>query len=996
MTDAFERLRQALAERYRIHREIGHGGMATVYLADDVRLGRKVAVKVLRPEFAESLGTERFLREIGIAARLSHPNILPLHDSGEAEGFLYYVMPFIEGETVRDRLVSEKQLPVEDVVEITKEVSAALDYAHRQGVVHRDIKPENILIHEGKALVADFGIALAVSVAGGDRLTETGMVVGTPAYMSPEQSSGESHLDARSDIYSLATVVYEMLTGQPPFTGPTAQAIIARRLSETPPSIRVVRDGVSPGVEQVVHKALSRVPADRYKTAEEFAAELEKPAYVAPPKETRRWVGSAVATAAVVVLAAGGVWLLRGGEDSAVLALDPNLVAVVPFRVGSAEPEVRTWGQSMPDLFYLAYNGRVGLPLAADPGVIQRRWEDLGGAERQPTEEELEALAMGVGAGRLVTGALLGGPEQITLLATLKRVRGSETFRASVVGPEESIQSLVQQLAVDLAIADMGMSEDLRQARTAPVPLAALEAYLEGEAAFRRYREIGRFPAIGHFHRALDIDSTFAPAALALWEASRVACHISVPECQRGQDRGKRLMWEHRDRLNESDLAYVTMQREARQPGLPGSERLRVVMEAAEQWPNHTGMLHELTLRFYNNGPAAGLADWQERGFNAFDRIYSLSGRDGPDPGWEAGWPLEFSAGARDSARTRRYARLYVTDNDSVLSTSHFYAYSFLGDSAGLAMMWQRADEWCRAGGGGGFVRMGLPLDGWERCIDWFDSTRVTQQDRGRMLEARASLAYYQGREREAVAFMDTLRGEGLDRNGRMMVAPISNWVAGPGYDAAAHRAATVLDSIQAEFPDSRFGELIPYAGIWNTPHDRVCFSALWQVGAEVGDTARVRQTINWLESYAADRGRDPELDRCALLLEVLLEARDTTATGAPMLVYLDSIVPWVGSGGSLGYLINLVIARLWTSRGEWREALDAVDRTLGIWGTVHVPALRRIEGRAAAALGDTARAIRAYTHYLTLRTDPDPGPIREEWEQVRRELAALVGEGRQ
>ena len=975
-----DRLRSALSGRYTIDHEIGHGGMATVYLAEDVRHGRKVAVKVLRPELAESLGTERFLQEIAIAARLNHPNILPLHDSGEAEGFLYYVMPYIEGETIRDRLVSEKQLPVEDVVEITKEVSAALDYAHRQGVVHRDIKPENILIHEGKALVADFGIALAVSVAGGDRLTETGMVVGTPAYMSPEQSSGESHLDARSDVYSLATVVYEMLTGQPPFTGPTAQAIIARRLSETPPSIRVVRDGVSAGLEQVVHKALSRVPADRYKTAEEFAGALESPAYVAPPKERSRWVGAAVAAAAVVVLALGGVWVSRGGDDSAVVELDEKLVAVVPFRVGSAELEVRGWGESMPDLFYLAYNGRAGLPLAADPGVIQRRWEDLGGAERQPTEEELEALAMGVGAGRLVTGALLGGPEQMTILATLKRVRGSQTFRASVVGRQESIQELVQQLAVDLAIADMGLSEDLRQALTAPVPLAALEAYLEGEAAFRRYREIGRFPAIGHFHRALDLDSTFAPAALALWEVSHVACQSSVPECKRAQDRGWRLMWEHRDRLNESDLAYVTMQRESRRPQLTESERLRVVMEAAEQWPNNTGMLQELTLRFYNTGARLGLADWQERGFNAIDKILRLEGRSQPDPGWEAGWPLEFSVGALDSGRTRRYAELYVTDNDSVLSSSHFFAYSFLGDSAGLAMMWQRADEWCGAVGGGFLIRGGLPLDGWARCIEWSDSERVTNEDRTRVLFQRAKLAYFQGREREAAALLDTLWA---DRRFHALELSVLYWIMGPGYAGAAERAAAVFDSLHAAHPDSR------------NRFDRICYGSLWQAGNPNGDTSRVRQAIAQLDADAAARGLESEHTDCARLLEVLLEARDTTRTDAPMLTRLDSLMPEVGwmRQGSVAWLMNLTVARLRANRGEWEEALASVDRSLWIFDGGELPAIRRIEGRVAAILGDTARAIRAYTHYLTLRTDPDPGPIREEWEQVRRELAVLVGE---
>ena len=234
MPELLGRLQSALADRYRIEREIGAGGMATVYLAQDVRHDRRVALKVLRPELAAVIGAERFLAEIKLTANLQHPHILPLFDSGEADSLLFYVMPFVEGESLRDRLNREKQLPVDDAVRIATEVAGALDYAHRHGVVHRDIKPENILLHDGQALVADFGIALAASKASGARMTETGMSLGTPHYMSPEQAMGEREITARSDVYALGAVLYEMLTGEPPFTGPTAQAIVARVLTESP------------------------------------------------------------------------------------------------------------------------------------------------------------------------------------------------------------------------------------------------------------------------------------------------------------------------------------------------------------------------------------------------------------------------------------------------------------------------------------------------------------------------------------------------------------------------------------------------------------------------------------------------------------------------------------------------------------------------------------------------------------------------------------------
>jgi serine/threonine-protein kinase len=258
-----ERLTSALASRYRIERELGHGGMATVYLAEDLKHHRKVALKVLRPELAAILGAERFLKEIEVTANLQHPQILPLHDSGEADSFLYFVMPYAEGESLRDKLRRERQLAIEESVAIATAVASALDYAHRHGVIHRDIKPENILLHETQPVVADFGIALAVTAAGGTRLTETGLSLGTPEYMSPEQATGDRELDARSDVYSLGAVVYEMLTGDPPHSGNTIQAILAKVLSEEPTPITRTRKLVPANVEAAVQRALAKIPAER-------------------------------------------------------------------------------------------------------------------------------------------------------------------------------------------------------------------------------------------------------------------------------------------------------------------------------------------------------------------------------------------------------------------------------------------------------------------------------------------------------------------------------------------------------------------------------------------------------------------------------------------------------------------------------------------------------------------------------------------------------------
>jgi eukaryotic-like serine/threonine-protein kinase len=279
MPELLGRLQGALADRYRIDREIGAGGMATVYLAQDLRHDRRVALKLLRPELSAVIGAERFLTEIKLTANLQHSHILPLFDSGAADGFLFYVMPFVEGESLRTRLTREKQLPVADALRIATEVASALDYAHRHGVIHRDIKPENILLHDGQALVADFGIALAASKASGSRMTETGMSLGTPNYMSPEQAMGEREITARSDVYALGAMLYEMLTGDPPFTGSTAQAIVARVLTEAPRPIHPQRHTIPPHVEAAVLTALEKLPADRFGTAAEFAEALAGRSY---------------------------------------------------------------------------------------------------------------------------------------------------------------------------------------------------------------------------------------------------------------------------------------------------------------------------------------------------------------------------------------------------------------------------------------------------------------------------------------------------------------------------------------------------------------------------------------------------------------------------------------------------------------------------------------------------------------------------------------------
>jgi serine/threonine-protein kinase len=320
-----------LGGRYRLEREIGRGGMAIVWLAQDLKLSREVAVKVLLGELAFAMGPERFRREIDVVSRLSHPNVLPIDDYGEFEGQMYYVMPFITGETIHKRLERERQLNVQDAVKIAFQVASALDYAHRQGIVHRDIKPENILLQDGEALVADFGIARAITEGGGAKLTSTGVTLGTPTYMSPEQAMADPGIDGRSDIYSLGCVLYEMLAGQPPFSGPTAQAIIARHQLDEAPSLSIVRGTIPEAVEDVVMQALAKLPADRYASAGEMADELRnilttgvRPAKVSERRKntkntTKRGLARAKAQRRPYVIgAAVGIPVLAGAVFAAI------------------------------------------------------------------------------------------------------------------------------------------------------------------------------------------------------------------------------------------------------------------------------------------------------------------------------------------------------------------------------------------------------------------------------------------------------------------------------------------------------------------------------------------------------------------------------------------------------------------------------------------------------------------------------------------------------
>jgi eukaryotic-like serine/threonine-protein kinase len=528
VVDLLDRLQTALADRYILEidsadcpRVLGRGGMATVYLARDLKHNRRVALKVLHPDLAQALGAERFLREIEIASQLSHPHILPLYDSGSAEGLLYYVMPYVAGESLRQRLTRERQLPVEVAIRLAGEIGRALDYAHQQGVIHRDIKPENILLQDQQALVADFGISRAISGSmkqgAAQKLTETGLTLGTPAYMSPEQATGDRTLDGRSDLYSLGCVVYEMLTGEPPFSGPSAQAILARHVLDPVPPLRTVRSAVPEHAERAVKRALGKVPADRFDSAEDFAQALltpgPQPIFQAPqptkvfrrlrlPTRPRLAVASAVL---IIGAATAGMLFSRTAEPA---TLDPNLLAVAPFDV--LDPNLTLWREGLVDYLTKNLDGAGQLRTVA-PAVVLQRWKgraDVGSAR---------SLGHRSGARVVVFGNLSpAGRDSVRVRATVLDA-GSKTPVAEFEGLDQVdrvdrlADSLTLQVLRALGRTTTGGPARLTAVGTRSIP--ALKEFLKGEQAFRR---AAYDSADAHYSRAIALDSSFALALHAL------------------------------------------------------------------------------------------------------------------------------------------------------------------------------------------------------------------------------------------------------------------------------------------------------------------------------------------------------------------------------------------------------------------------------------------------------------------------------------------------
>ncbi len=477
-----DRLQVALADRYAIEREIGRGGMATVYRAQDEKHHRPVAVKVLHPQLAAALGPERFLREIEIAAGLSHPHILTLIDSGEADGLLYYVMPYVEGESLRGRLNRERQLPLEDALEIARHVASALSYAHSRGIVHRDIKPENVMLYEGEAMVTDFGIAKAVTAAAGETLTQTGATIGTPAYMSPEQASGATELDGRSDLYSLGCVVYEMLVGEPPFVGPTLEAIIVKRFTNPVPSLRTARTSVPEAVDRAVGKALAKVPADRFATATQFAQALTLPTGTTPPGAVRATSAGQAGAAAV------------------------KSIAVLPFTDMSPQRDQEYFTDGIAEEIISALTKVQALRVASRSSAFAFKGKN----------QDIRNVGEQLNVSTLLEGSVRKAGNRLRITAQLINVADGYHLWSERYDRElEDVFAVQDEIAANIVTAlRVVLSEAEKRAIEKPrtESVQAYEYYLRGRQFFHQFREKGLQFARRMFARAIEIDPNFVLA----------------------------------------------------------------------------------------------------------------------------------------------------------------------------------------------------------------------------------------------------------------------------------------------------------------------------------------------------------------------------------------------------------------------------------------------------------------------------------------------------
>ena len=951
-----EQLRNALQDKYRVEREIGAGGMATVFRAEDLKHHRSVAIKVLRPELAATLGTDRFLREIGLAARLQHPHILPLYDSGSDGGFIYYVMPFVEGESLRDRLEREGSVPLEPTVQLIREVASALAYAHGHGVIHRDIKPENIMLSGGHAVVADFGIARAVDAAsGGERLTGMGLSIGTPAYMSPEQATASDEVGPPSDVYSLGCVLYESLSGQPAFSGPSVQSVITKSISGPRPHVREVQRSVPQAIDQVIIKSLAQDPAERFATASEFSDALGRALQGEMTGGKRRW-GPVAAGALTALLIVGGFLGYRAWATRSPVRNGAELIAVLPF--STAGSGVELLGEGMVDLLSTNLNA-VGGITTVDPRSVLSRWKKQGGTAKEDALEVGRSLE----AGSVLMGSVVAAGTSVRINAELTSVTGEPLARAQVNGASDNLIALVDSLSLAL-LRDIWRSKEpmpsLHVGAITTNSVDAIRAFLGGEKA---YREARWDSAIASFSRAVELDSTFALANFRLalsygwnggWQTQR-----SIGATQAAV--------RFANRLPERDRALLTGYSLFTRARLEAVDSLRRYLASYPKDPDGWFMLADAQ---YHMNPLLGLSPAQLRA--PFDSVIRL------DPTLVPAYihPIENSLMYRDSADYARYTRVLdsaVGDAESaqfevagraVWGPERDSAFSELADAqVGLSMTAAMSEYYAPE-----------PDPGILDRVLQVQLTRMlgTQpQAASQIMLSRIAMLIGLGRLQAARVITDSLIAINRDFGLAAMLQPV---FAGLVPADSVRQVLANLGRAPLMYPQVAMTRANVELSQGNhAAAKRVLDEALKQTGEYYTPEAKavLRAYRGWADVVAGDTA--------AGLRQIDQHLKESGNMG----------INWASSNLRFHY------AGILASRAETRDrGIGLLQNTFsGGPDIMYLPLTFLLAGRALEDAGRRAEAAEAYGQFIRLWKDADPS-LQPRVEEAREGLKRVTGEG--
>lgn len=985
-----DRLQACLGSAYTIEHELGGGGMSRIFLARDTSLGRKVVVKVLSPELSSGVNSERFRREILLAVQLQHPHIVPILAAGDVDSLPYFIMPFVAGQSLRQRLDGTHGLPPNEAVGILRDVAKALAHAHALGIVHRDIKPENVLISGGSAAVTDFGIAKALStsrMASGATLTQGGTSLGTPAYMAPEQAAADPDADHRADIYSFGVVAYELIAGTPPFHGRSPQALLTAHMAELPPPLETRAPNVPPALAQLIMRCLAKSPADRPPTASALLDGLDRLEIsgshrtvvtpVARPSRVRR-KGVLLGALLVLALLVGGYGAWRSLRSDAPAA-DEELVAVAPFRVATADASLHYLRDGMLDLLAAKLTGEGGLR-ATEPRVVLTEWNRAGGSATNDLAPEASLeMAQRLSAGRLLLGDVVGTPNKLVLTVSLLEVPdGRQLSRVSVEGPPDSLAQLVDQVAARLLATVSGEGEE-RLGKLTSTSLPALRAYLDGKAKLRRGQAL---LAATDFGRALDADSTFALAGLGL----RIAA--SWYGDNPASERGLRAAYQGRDRLSARDRSLLEALTGPKYPRPASTAEQFEARRRYRQIAPDRADAHEFYADdIFHFGSVLGFANPEQSALEEFRRSVDLDSTNAV----AFSHILLLAVQQGDTALENRLVRLSRQLPDSAsagwLRTYRWYKAHLTGDSATFLayrdsvtptqqqMMFSFLQH-------AAFDGTGIE-DAWYALQALLLKT-PRKEDRLNFYSLARTVALLRGRPKASQAYLEQQSIGPDDFNTQILM--IRDAMMADGDTIAARTAAARLALIERQpLPSDSAGRL---------KHRSVVRAAEpWRLSR--GDTSRTRQSLERLRAIERESGGPTIESQTEIAVIEAMQAhllrRPDTRQKVERLDSLLAAADYKAVHSGRSAMNAIVTALIFESLGENERAFAAVRRRANWWNNdqVYLATQLREEGRLAALAGHRERAISAYRHYLTLRSDPDPS-LRQEADRIRQELIRL------